>query len=78
MPMSIAIIAELAGDRLDYEFQRLHGMGKDLYGEVLSRKGFQPELPGVCTSGQSQGPVALPGAQITGERLPIHHLSTAS
>jgi RHH-type proline utilization regulon transcriptional repressor/proline dehydrogenase/delta 1-pyrroline-5-carboxylate dehydrogenase len=32
---SIAAVAELAGDRLDFEFQRLHGMGKDLYAEML-------------------------------------------
>jgi len=37
---TIAIITELAGDRLDYEFQRLHGMGEDLYGEVMSNPGF--------------------------------------
>jgi RHH-type proline utilization regulon transcriptional repressor/proline dehydrogenase/delta 1-pyrroline-5-carboxylate dehydrogenase len=36
---TIAMIRELAGDRLDYEFQRLHGMGEDLYGEVLNEKG---------------------------------------
>ena len=32
---TIAMISELAGDRLDFEFQRLHGMGEDLYAEVL-------------------------------------------
>ena len=37
---TIAMITELAGDRLDYEFQRLHGMGEDLYGEVLAGDGF--------------------------------------
>lgn len=37
---TIAIIAEMAGNRLDYEFQRLHGMGEDLYGEVMNSKGF--------------------------------------
>jgi RHH-type proline utilization regulon transcriptional repressor/proline dehydrogenase/delta 1-pyrroline-5-carboxylate dehydrogenase len=37
---TIAVITELAGERLDYEFQRLHGMGEDLYGEVMSAKGF--------------------------------------
>ncbi|NNL95224.1 MAG: bifunctional proline dehydrogenase/L-glutamate gamma-semialdehyde dehydrogenase PutA [Xanthomonadales bacterium] len=37
---TIAIITELAGDRLDYEFQRLHGMGEDLYGEVMEAPGF--------------------------------------
>jgi len=38
---TIAVVTELAGDRLDYEFQRLHGMGEDLYGIVMSEKGFQ-------------------------------------
>ncbi len=38
---TIATIAELAGDRLDYEFQRLHGMGRDLYGVVMAEKGFR-------------------------------------
>ncbi|MGD8346678.1 MAG: proline dehydrogenase family protein, partial [Lysobacterales bacterium] len=37
---TIAAVTELAGDRLDYEFQRLHGMGKDLYGAVMREKGF--------------------------------------
>ncbi len=37
---TVALIAALAGDRLDYEFQRLHGMGQDLYGEVMERPGF--------------------------------------
>jgi RHH-type proline utilization regulon transcriptional repressor/proline dehydrogenase/delta 1-pyrroline-5-carboxylate dehydrogenase len=32
---TIASVSELAGDRLDFEYQRLHGMGEDLYGEVL-------------------------------------------
>ncbi|MEE4174589.1 MAG: bifunctional proline dehydrogenase/L-glutamate gamma-semialdehyde dehydrogenase PutA [Xanthomonadales bacterium] len=37
---TISVITELAGDRLDYEFQRLHGMGEDLYGEVLANDAF--------------------------------------
>jgi len=32
---TIAMVSELAGDRLDYEFQRLHGMGEELYTEAL-------------------------------------------
>ena len=32
---TIAMVAELAGERLDFEFQRLHGMGEDLYAEAL-------------------------------------------
>ena len=38
---TIAVVTELAGDRLDYEFQRLHGMGEDLYGTVMSQPGFR-------------------------------------
>jgi RHH-type proline utilization regulon transcriptional repressor/proline dehydrogenase/delta 1-pyrroline-5-carboxylate dehydrogenase len=38
---TIAAVAELAGDRLDYEFQRLHGMGRDLYGVVMAEPGFR-------------------------------------
>ncbi len=37
---TISIITELAGDRLDYEFQRLHGMGEDLYTEVMKGEEF--------------------------------------
>jgi RHH-type proline utilization regulon transcriptional repressor/proline dehydrogenase/delta 1-pyrroline-5-carboxylate dehydrogenase len=38
---TIAAVTELAGNRLDYEFQRLHGMGKDLYGVVMKEPGFR-------------------------------------
>jgi RHH-type proline utilization regulon transcriptional repressor/proline dehydrogenase/delta 1-pyrroline-5-carboxylate dehydrogenase len=38
---TIATVTELAGDRLDYEFQRLHGMGEDLYGVVMSEEGYR-------------------------------------
>jgi RHH-type proline utilization regulon transcriptional repressor/proline dehydrogenase/delta 1-pyrroline-5-carboxylate dehydrogenase len=38
---TIAAVTELAGDRLDYEFQRLHGMGEDLYGIVMTENGFR-------------------------------------
>jgi RHH-type transcriptional regulator, proline utilization regulon repressor / proline dehydrogenase / delta 1-pyrroline-5-carboxylate dehydrogenase len=38
---TIAVVTELAGDRLDYEFQRLHGMGEDLYGVVMNQEGFR-------------------------------------
>jgi RHH-type proline utilization regulon transcriptional repressor/proline dehydrogenase/delta 1-pyrroline-5-carboxylate dehydrogenase len=33
--LSLATILELAGPRRDFEFQRLHGMGEALYGEVV-------------------------------------------
>ena len=37
---TIATVTELAGAREDFEFQRLHGMGEDLYGVVMSEDGF--------------------------------------
>ena len=38
---TIATVTELAGDRLDYEFQRLHGMGRELYDIVMTGAGFR-------------------------------------
>jgi RHH-type proline utilization regulon transcriptional repressor/proline dehydrogenase/delta 1-pyrroline-5-carboxylate dehydrogenase len=38
---TIAVVTELAGDRPDFEFQRLHGMGEDLYGVVMKEEGFR-------------------------------------
>jgi RHH-type proline utilization regulon transcriptional repressor/proline dehydrogenase/delta 1-pyrroline-5-carboxylate dehydrogenase len=32
---TLASVLEMAGDRRDFEFQRLHGMGEELYGEVV-------------------------------------------
>ncbi len=37
---TVTVISELAGDCLDFEFQRLHGMGADLYGVVMEAEGF--------------------------------------
>ena len=36
---TIAAVIELAGERRDYEFQRLHGMGEALYSRVLEDSG---------------------------------------
>lgn len=32
---TLASVLEMAGERRDFEFQRLHGMGEELYGEVV-------------------------------------------
>ncbi len=32
---TLAVVLELAGDNRDFEFQRLHGMGEALYGEIV-------------------------------------------
>jgi RHH-type transcriptional regulator, proline utilization regulon repressor / proline dehydrogenase / delta 1-pyrroline-5-carboxylate dehydrogenase len=37
---TISIIAELAGDNREYEYQRLHGMGQQLYEEVLDNDAY--------------------------------------
>jgi len=36
---TLATIVEMAGERRDYEFQRLHGMGEALYGQVVGADG---------------------------------------
>lgn len=37
---TIAAILEMAGDTKDFEFQRLHGMGEDLYKDIVGKKGL--------------------------------------
>ena len=37
---SVASIIEFAGDNRQFEFQRLHGMGEELYGEVIDKAHF--------------------------------------
>ena len=37
---TIAAIAEMAADRRDFEYQRLHGMGRELYEEVLDNNNY--------------------------------------
>ena len=37
---TICAISEMAGSRTDFEYQRLHGMGRELYEEVLDNDGF--------------------------------------
>ncbi|MEJ8476231.1 bifunctional proline dehydrogenase/L-glutamate gamma-semialdehyde dehydrogenase PutA [Roseibium algae] len=38
--LTVAQIAEVAGDNVGYEFQRLHGMGESLYKSVCERDGY--------------------------------------
>ncbi|HET7569688.1 MAG TPA: bifunctional proline dehydrogenase/L-glutamate gamma-semialdehyde dehydrogenase PutA [Gammaproteobacteria bacterium] len=35
---TLSSVFEMAGERRDFEFQRLHGMGEELYGEVVGPK----------------------------------------
>jgi RHH-type proline utilization regulon transcriptional repressor/proline dehydrogenase/delta 1-pyrroline-5-carboxylate dehydrogenase len=39
---TLAVVLELAGERRDFEFQRLHGMGEALYGEVVGQETLGP------------------------------------
>jgi RHH-type proline utilization regulon transcriptional repressor/proline dehydrogenase/delta 1-pyrroline-5-carboxylate dehydrogenase len=34
---TVSAILEMIGDRRDFEFQRLHGMGEELYGEIVPK-----------------------------------------
>ena len=38
--LSVATVLEWAGDRRDFEFQRLHGMGDGLYEDLVQRDGY--------------------------------------
>ncbi|MBW3567316.1 MAG: bifunctional proline dehydrogenase/L-glutamate gamma-semialdehyde dehydrogenase PutA [Proteobacteria bacterium] len=40
---TVASILEMAGGRKDFEFQRLHGMGEELYGEIVNKGGVGKE-----------------------------------
>jgi RHH-type proline utilization regulon transcriptional repressor/proline dehydrogenase/delta 1-pyrroline-5-carboxylate dehydrogenase len=42
---TLAAVLELAGDRRDFEFQRLHGMGVALYDQVIGRGGAGFGIP---------------------------------
>jgi RHH-type transcriptional regulator, proline utilization regulon repressor / proline dehydrogenase / delta 1-pyrroline-5-carboxylate dehydrogenase len=65
---SVASVIHYAGDNRQFEFQRLHGMGEELYAEVIGKE-FEPALPGLRAGRQPRGPAALPGAPPAGERL---------
>ncbi len=38
--LTLATVVELAGERRDYEFQRLHGMGESLFDQVVGEDGL--------------------------------------
>src|SRR5260221_7367435 len=38
--LTLSAIIEVAGDRRDYEFQRLHGMGEALYEQIVGPLGL--------------------------------------
>ncbi len=59
---TVAAILELAGERRDCEFQRLHGMGEALYDEIVGPRASRPAVPGLCAGRQPRGSARLSGA----------------
>ncbi len=51
-----------------FELQRLHGMGEELYGELLERPGFAHRCPRLRARRQSRALVAVPRAAVARER----------
>ena len=65
---TLAAVVEMAGNRKDFEFQRLHGMGEALYEQVVGRTSWARCLPGLRAGRQPRGPAGLSGAAAAGER----------
>ena len=63
---TVATILERAKPGQAFEFQRLHGMGDELYAEVDRTPG--PRVPRLCAGRQPRGPAALPRAPPARER----------
>ena len=49
---TLASVMHYAGSNRDYEFQRLHGMGEELYAEVIDADKFGSAMPCLRASGQ--------------------------
>ena len=86
---TLAVVLELAGGRRDFEFQRLHGMGEALYGEVVGpdRLGLACRVYAPVGSHESLLPYLVRrllenGAntsfvnRITDEALPVEEIAT--
>ena len=50
---TLASVLRYAGSRRDYEFQRLHGMGEELYAEVIDPEKYARPCQRVCAGRQS-------------------------
>ena len=62
---TVATILERMPQGQPFEFQRLHGMGEDLYEQVVARG---PRLPRLRARGKPRGPAAVPRAAPARER----------
>ena len=59
---SIASVLELAPAAANFEFQRLHGMGRLLYAEAAAQGCELSAGAGLCAGGRAQGSAGLSGA----------------
>ncbi len=67
---TVASIIHLAKVRgREFEFQRLHGMGEELYEEVTDPAARALAMPRLCAGRLARGPAALSGSPVAGERL---------
>jgi RHH-type proline utilization regulon transcriptional repressor/proline dehydrogenase/delta 1-pyrroline-5-carboxylate dehydrogenase len=58
----------MAGNRRDFEFQKLHGMGETLYRDLKTVEHVDIPCRGLRAGRLAQGPAALPRAPPAGER----------
>ena len=49
---TVAAVLEMAGNRRDCEFQRLHGMGEALYEQIVGAGQAGPAVPDLCAGRQ--------------------------
>ena len=66
---TVAYVLTLAADsHRPFEFQRLHGMGHDLYEQLVHGACATCGVQGVCARGFARRTAAVPGAPAAGER----------
>jgi RHH-type proline utilization regulon transcriptional repressor/proline dehydrogenase/delta 1-pyrroline-5-carboxylate dehydrogenase len=65
---AVAEIAISAGGSDEWEYQRLHGMGEELYDQIVGESKLGPRLPRLRTGRQPRGPAGIPGAPSARER----------
>ncbi|MDZ7643870.1 MAG: proline dehydrogenase family protein [Woeseiaceae bacterium] len=66
---TLASILHFAGSDNEFEFQRLHGMGEELYAEVTDPEKFDRPCRVYAPVGSPRGPAAVPGPAVARERL---------
>jgi RHH-type proline utilization regulon transcriptional repressor/proline dehydrogenase/delta 1-pyrroline-5-carboxylate dehydrogenase len=65
---AVAEIAVSAGGSDEWEYQRLHGMGEELYDQVVGEDKWGRALPGIRAGGQPRRSAGVSGPPAAGER----------